>query len=135
MACVTISLLSFVAYFAYKVYYQGEHFFIDPQAQALGTQKEIIVDEQRVAGNPRNNTNKRNQQDNEAVDVGAIDLEIFDGNADGNQGPPKPAAKGGMSGVAFDRAIREKMEQQKRGVANKKPAADIDSDEDDVPPP
>ena len=113
MACVTISLLSFVAYFAYKVYYQGEHFFIDPQAQALGTQKEIIVDEQRVAGNPRNNinNNKRNQQDNEAVDVGAIDLEIFDGNADGNQGPPKPAAKGGMSGVAFDRAIREKMEQ------------------------
>jgi hypothetical protein len=47
-----------VAYFAYKVYYQGQLFFIDPQA--VGTQKEIIVDEQRVAGNPRNN-NKRNQ--------------------------------------------------------------------------
>jgi hypothetical protein len=37
-----------------------------------------------------------------------------------------------MSGVAFDRAIREKMEQQKKAV-NKRPA-DIDSDEDDQPP-
>ena len=62
VACITITLLAFVAYFAYKVYYQGQLFFIDPQAQALGTQKEIIVDEQRVAGNPRNinNNNKRN---------------------------------------------------------------------------
>jgi hypothetical protein len=58
VACITITLLAFVAYFAYKVYYQGQLFFIDPQA--IGTQKEIIVDEQRVAGNPRNN-NKRNQ--------------------------------------------------------------------------
>ncbi len=48
------------------------------------------------------------------------------------QGPPKPAAKGGMSGVAFDRAIREKMEQQKRGVAGNKRPADIDSDENEV---
>ncbi len=67
------------------------------------------------------------------MDVGAIDLEIADGNADGNQGPPKPPAKGGMSGVAFDRAIREKMEQQKR--AGSKRPADIDSDEDDEQPP
>ena len=50
------------------------------------------------------------------------------------QGPPKPAAKGGMSGVAFDRAIREKMEQQKRGVAGNKRPADIDSDENEVSP-
>jgi nucleoid-associated protein YgaU len=68
------------------------------------------------------------------VDVGGIDLEILDGNADGNQGPPKPPAKGGMSGVAFDRAIREKMEQQKKAGNNKRPA-DIDSDDDDQPPP
>lgn len=38
-----------------------------------------------------------------------------------------------MSGIAFDRAIREKMEQQKK--AGSKRPADIDSDEDDNQPP
>ena len=108
VACVTISLLAFVAYFAYKVYYQGEVFFIDPQAANKAT-NEVIVDEQKVAGNPKLNKKPSNKEDQQQpVDVGAIDLELFDGNADNvPTGPPKPAAKGGMSGVAFDRAVRE----------------------------
>jgi hypothetical protein len=40
---VTLSLIAVVAYFAYKVYWQGKLFFIDPNAQQ--EQKEYIVDE------------------------------------------------------------------------------------------
>ena len=81
-----------------------------------------------MAGNPRNVKKNNNGG---GVDAADIELEILD---EGIQGPPKPPAKGGMSGVAFDRAIREKMEQQKK-VNNKRPAADIESDDDDDQPP
>jgi len=60
---VTITLLVFVSYFAYKVYYQGEVFFIDPQAANKGTANEVIVDEQRVASNPKLNKKSTNKDD------------------------------------------------------------------------
>lgn len=45
-----------------------------------------------------------------------IDLEIDDGNAKGPS-PKKPAAKGGVAGVALQDRINKQLEEKKRAVA------------------
>jgi len=68
------------------------------------------------------------------VDIGAIDLEVFDGNADNvPSGPPKPAAKGGIAGVALDRALRDQINAKKQYQVPQRKQADIESD-DEIPP-
>jgi len=69
---------------------------------------------------------KRPEDQAAPIDAEQIDLEIAPDNA-GNPNPPisigmaegrasgKPAARGGLSGVAFDQAIRQRMYQQRAG--------------------
>ncbi len=86
MACVTITLILFTAYLAYRVYHQGEKRFLDPPKQGAASQaKEFIVEEQRVQERAPSGSDSKNKRparaDEEIADHGEIQLELDDGNA------------------------------------------------------